>query len=254
MTPEQILSRYGITSPDEIDIEAICQALHATVVYERLDGCEARVIGHGRRAYISVQPSGSRGRERFGAAHELGHWLHDRCHVLACKLDAMAEWGKGREMRANRFAQDLLMPREMFSSVSSQHLPTKESIRDLAHTFDVSMTAAAIRMAEHGPAPAVVACYSRNKLLWHKRSDTVPSDLWLSPTPPRKSRVADILEGRPFDEDDGPEASPSDEWFKHPSASDYEVYADCFVAAPDRVITLISWGEDESQLLEFLED
>jgi hypothetical protein len=58
-----LLKELGITEPKEIDIEAIAQHCEATVTYEPLTGCEARIVGTNDRAIITVNPSGNRGRE-----------------------------------------------------------------------------------------------------------------------------------------------------------------------------------------------
>jgi len=48
------IDRYGITSPTEIDIEAIAFDRSATVLQGQLTGCEAMIIGAGDKATITV--------------------------------------------------------------------------------------------------------------------------------------------------------------------------------------------------------
>ena len=43
--PQILLDELGITDPGDIDVEAIAEYISATVVYERLQGCEARIVG-----------------------------------------------------------------------------------------------------------------------------------------------------------------------------------------------------------------
>ena len=45
-SPAAILEELGITEPEDLDIEAIAQSCGATIVYERLDGCAARILGN----------------------------------------------------------------------------------------------------------------------------------------------------------------------------------------------------------------
>jgi hypothetical protein len=59
-----LLDRLGIDLPEEIDVEAIAQACGATVVYEPLQGCEARIVGVRSRAVITVNTDASRARHR----------------------------------------------------------------------------------------------------------------------------------------------------------------------------------------------
>ena len=77
-TATEILRELGITSPDEIDIEAIAFHCGATIRYRPLTGCAARIVGNGNKAIITVDSNSIRARQRFSAGHELGHWMHDR--------------------------------------------------------------------------------------------------------------------------------------------------------------------------------
>ena len=45
-----LLEELGISEPQEINIEAIAECCGATIIYEPLKGCEARILGHGDRA------------------------------------------------------------------------------------------------------------------------------------------------------------------------------------------------------------
>jgi Zn-dependent peptidase ImmA (M78 family) len=76
--PERVLSKLGITDPKDLDIEAIAYACGATILYEPLTGCEATIVGHEDKAIITVNRNSHRGRRRFSAGHELGHWMNDR--------------------------------------------------------------------------------------------------------------------------------------------------------------------------------
>lgn len=65
---EIILKRLGITDPREIDLEAIAWHLGVRVRYRPLDRCEARIIGCGDRAVITVNSHSGRRRRRFRSA------------------------------------------------------------------------------------------------------------------------------------------------------------------------------------------
>jgi Zn-dependent peptidase ImmA (M78 family) len=77
-----LIEQLRIEEPDEIDVEAIAEFCGATVVYERLRGCEARLVGRKDRAYITVNESSPRAEQRFSIAHELGHWKQDHREVV----------------------------------------------------------------------------------------------------------------------------------------------------------------------------
>jgi hypothetical protein len=75
---ERLLQTYGITEPEEIDIEAIAYDQGAEVRYRKLDSCEARIIGYGSRAVITIDSDAHPRRKRFSLGHELGHWIQDK--------------------------------------------------------------------------------------------------------------------------------------------------------------------------------
>jgi hypothetical protein len=75
LTPaEKLLKDLGITEPKDIDLEAIAWHCGAIVKYRPLRGCEARIVGSGSRAVISIHTEGTNTRKRYSLAHELGHW------------------------------------------------------------------------------------------------------------------------------------------------------------------------------------
>ena len=101
------VDRYGITSPTEIDIEAIAFDCSAIVLHGELTGCEAMIIGAGDKATITVNEKSSPQRQRFSIGHELGHWFKDRGKVgnLCSKhdMDSPSGLGKQREVIANEY-------------------------------------------------------------------------------------------------------------------------------------------------------
>src|ERR1017187_10341105 len=92
--PAALLDELGITGPSEIILEAIAYRCHATIVYEPLTGCEARILGNDKEAIVTVNSNAPRERQRFSAAHELGHWMRDRGKVaFACtERTLLGEW------------------------------------------------------------------------------------------------------------------------------------------------------------------
>ena len=173
VAPADLLRALGVSAPQDIDIEAIALECGATVAYEPLRGCEARILGHGDRAFITVRGDVSRGRQRFSAAHELGHWMRDRGKGLAslCGMKEMSVWGHGgkeRERLANRYAAELLLPRYLFQLDAKEQEMTLAVAYLLADRYQVSRTAAAIRLVELGSFPAMIVCCDRRsgRRLW----------------------------------------------------------------------------------------
>ncbi len=248
--PAAIIEELGITEPSDINIEAIAEYCGATIVYELLHGTEARILGAGDRAIITVNASSPRPRQRFSAGHELGHWMRDRGEVaFACpERVLLREWGDDNpERRANRYAADLLMPRKVFQPLATALVPTFECARRLARDFETSLTATVIRLVELGRKPAIAIASERSGRKWFVRADVVPESLWPSERPGSGTMATKLLEGSMLDRFPDPRDIPADEWIDHRDASKYVVREDSVLVSPDLVLTLL-WWEDDSQL------
>lgn len=146
--PEALLAGLGMRQPKDIDVEVIAQYCGATVVYEPLMACEARVLGLGDKAIITVNSNSIESRRRFSAAHELAHWVHDRGKLAAACTAATIRnsWGTDREARANDYASDLLLPNSMFVPRVKGRDITFATVDVIREEFNTSMTATAIRI------------------------------------------------------------------------------------------------------------
>ena len=69
---ELLLQEYGVSQPEDIDLEAIAFDQGATIKFRRLDSCEARIIGHGTTAVISINNTSHPDRQRFSLARVFG--------------------------------------------------------------------------------------------------------------------------------------------------------------------------------------
>ncbi len=254
-TPARLLDELGITEPEEIDIEAIAEHCGATVTYEALSGCAARLLGNGDRAIITVHAGASVGRRRFSAGHELGHWMRDRHQVAHSCVDRMfrEEWGPDNpEQRANRYAAEILLPEAMFKPRARGRPLTFATVDDLANIFRASRTASAFRLVEIGPMPAMLVCSSPAARLWFIRSENVEdAKLW-----PRErfgtATVASDLFENSSTAAPGPTEVCADGWIDHPEASRYMIIEDSRRVQPDLVLSLL-WWKDERQLLDLEE-
>lgn len=78
------------------------------------------------------------GRDRFTAAHELGHWaLHSTCALARAQPEALRPF-ENSEWQANLFAAEALMP---VSFIYAEDTP-----QDLVARFRVSLQAAELRL------------------------------------------------------------------------------------------------------------
>ncbi len=247
-----LLEELQISRPEEIDLEAIAAHCGATVVYEPLSGCEARIVGHKDRAIIAVQAGARIERQRFSIGHELGHWQCDRHRVVfACTETAFqVEWNADNpERRANRFAADLLLPGRLFKPAAKDLVATFASVRQLSTRFVTSLTATAIRFVELGSFPAMLVCSSASR---DRRWYVSGPDVRVRPTlrfGRDTSAYALAHGGTPK----GPEEVCSDGWIDHPEAGRYSIMEDSIPVGEGLILSFL-WWRNESQLIALDED
>lgn len=246
-----LLDELGITEPAEIEVEVIAQHCGATVLYERLHGCEARIVGFGDRAIITVRDDIPRGRQRFSVGHEIGHWLRDRARIAFACTDRVfrSEWGPDNpERRANRFAADLLLPEPMFRPAARSQPVNLATAESLAATFQTSLTATVIRLVELGPQPAMVVCSSREgRRAWFFCSQDVP--FWPHDALDRETVAWDIARGSA---PSGPVEVDAAAWIQDTPAGLYSLVEDSTALGPDLLLSLL-WWKDERQLIDAVE-
>jgi Zn-dependent peptidase ImmA (M78 family) len=253
-TPEQILNTLGITEPSDIDIDAIAYACGAFITREPLSGCEANVIGVNDRAVITVNSTSPVGRQRFSAGHELGHWMRDRGQsAFGCSNRQMhSEWtANNPETRANRFASDLLLPVSMFAPLARGKPVTTETVVTLATAFNMSRTATAMRLVEHGSFPAIVVYFEGGQKNWSvSKWKEVPAYLKLPEFPAPQTVTATMFEEPSLSEDS--DDIRADHWFTADRSEKYYIRESCFRTGPDSVVTLL-WWKDEQQIIDLNE-
>lgn len=251
---ECLLKRLGIGDPSNIDVEAIAYTTGAKVKVRPLDGCEARIVGSGDRAVITVSQRSSWERRRFSIGHELGHWTHHRGKAFSCRPEDI---GSSREYDphdpervADRFAADLLLPPFLFRPLADRlGKMTLDCAAELAKAFDVSLTAAAIRLVEIGPAPAMLICHRRGKNPWFRIHPDLPRGFF-----PRKeldpdSYAFDVWEGK----QDRTRVTKmgADAWTDRPKADQFEVMEQTYRISRDSILTMV-WWQDEAQIEDAL--
>jgi hypothetical protein len=248
-SPSALLDDLGITEPEELDIKVIAQHCNATVVFRPLEGCAARITGTEDEAIITLDSNSRPERQRFSAGHELGHWMFDRgkMSLFTCEEQVFVrEWSKNNpESRANKYASDLLLPLSMFKPrIQGLKRIDFQAVKDLAKVFQMSLTATAIRLVEHGPLPAMLVCSSPAGTEWFFRGPGTKS-LW-----PKKANVNtyahDVLTGAE------PEAAgdvSATAWFDHPLAERYEIHEHAIRVFNGLVLSLL-WFRYEALLIK----
>lgn len=254
--PELALRQLGVMSPDDIDIEAIAYSLGAFVDYKVLGGCEAYIVGDGDRATISVNSKASIGRRRFSAAHELGHWAWDRgkVRVVRCSHASIFQnevRGQNREVVANRYAANLLMPRYLFEPMANEVEIVIESTRVLADRFRTSLTATALRLVMYSGRPAgwvlldevghVKRCFLNKE---------VPETFSVHRSLDPESGANNVVKG--VVTQTGPTTVHAGCWIDATNANEYELVEDSIRVWENMTLVLL-WWQDESHVAEFWE-
>lgn len=243
---EQLLQELGVTEPEEIHLEAIAYFVGANVRYRALDGCEARIIGAGEKAIITVNADSSPRRKRFSIAHELGHWCHHRGQCLVCRAeDYRPRNALSPERTADSYAADLLMPHYLFKPLARQHRRlTFQAIEGLASAFDTSLTATAIRLVESDHSPAILVCHGPRGRKWFTRAPSVPSKWFPQDTLDAQSFAFEVLFGaRP--NDSTPRKIGADGWFDRRDAGRFEIHEQTVRTGQDEILTVLLLNDEE---------
>jgi hypothetical protein len=251
---ERLLKSLGVAKPSDIDVEAIAYATGAKVKVRALDGCEARIVGAGDRAVITVNERSGWARRRFSIGHELGHWRHHRGKAFNCRPEDI---GSARgydphdpERVADRFAADLLLPGFLFCPLADRlGRMTLDSADELAKVFDVSLTAAAIRLVETGPAPAMLICHRKGRGPWFRPHPDLPEMFFPHRELDPDSYAIDVWEGK-MDRTRVVKVG-ADAWIDRRNADRFEVMEQTFRIGHDRILTMV-WWQDEGQIEDAL--
>ncbi len=121
----------------------------------------------------------SRGRKRFTIGHEIGHvQLHEGRFECMARDVGTTRSKDPKERQANQFAAELLMPAPEFRKVVGGDAPGWEAILAAAEetSFDVSITAAALRAVKLSDCQCMLAVTRRRRIEWCATSETF--DVW----------------------------------------------------------------------------
>lgn len=250
---QELLDELGISEPENIDLDAIAQYTGATVQRAPLASAEARIVGAGDEAVITINEKSLPSRQRFSIGHELGHWMYDRGKLsLSCSTDKQERFfsGADKEATANEFAKELLLPTAMFAPRLGKREPTLDVVRDLSGVFRTSLTATARRVVELGAYPAMVICSSRAKREWYKASGEIDGRLRPRQYLSEDSLAYELLRKPGLRE--AAEEVDADTWIDHPDAANYVLLESSVKVTPELVVTVL-WWKDEAQILD-LED
>lgn len=180
----EVLSELGVLSYP-VDPDAIAQAKQLPVEYQ--DGFPAGVYGALWRAgnefgIIISNSCPSVGHRRFTLAHELGHYhLDGHVEQLFRNGDGLAPSLGGHfqsrkdpmEVEADAFAGELLVPTTFARPLLHGASPRMQTVLALRDAFDVSLSCAAIRLAQLADEPLIVVLSKDGVIEWTARSEAL---------------------------------------------------------------------------------
>lgn len=115
--------------------------------FHKLEGVYMPASGENDIAVVGINLNRPIARQRFTAAHELCHHLHDSSRQIACAFNAKSNI----ERFAERFAAAMLMPlTELKKQVDLRRVEgfvSFDSVLEIAHYFGVSFESCAYRIA-----------------------------------------------------------------------------------------------------------
>ena len=181
---ELLLKSLGIDSPEQIDLEAIAFELGAKIRYRKIDGCEARIVGNGISAIITVNEAHKPTRQRFSIAHELGHWVerHGKGGFICAKEDISPQndAAKSVESIANTFASQLILPSYLFDPIAAGLPITLDAADKIRKDFKAGLTATALKLVNGTGKAAAIICHGMKGRQWFALSPGWPEYLRLS--------------------------------------------------------------------------
>jgi len=183
-----VIDKLRIFTPEDLLLlEKIVLARGAVVVYEPLQGSEARLLSiPGNRPIITVSSNVTYlPRQRFSIAHELGHLeMHrNQLHSISCDADSITPLSFSKpdiEVEANQFASSFLLPKRFVGHIFEEQDPSFSVIQEVADRFAVSLSAAGSRYMNFLEEPAAFVISKRGRILRFVPTDSfLKADLFI---------------------------------------------------------------------------
>lgn len=173
LAARHVLATRRITSPEQIDLEALLDDFRIKLLRRAIANAEGRLVRSGRRGVMSIDERAFASEKwRFVLGHELGHFiLHVLRDELLCfpKADATREEKSRRwldEEAASQFGVELLTPAAMIAARDDRGASIMERASAIAATFAVSLPVAALRVLDFTDRPCAVASVERGVVQW----------------------------------------------------------------------------------------
>ena len=179
MNPEEeaqkLLEELGIITLPVIPKE-LCRRLEIHYAEEPLKGFDGFLIMDpasgdsviGVNALIAEQ-----GRKNFTGAHEIGHYALDSLtqNAFQCSRETIESYNPNIEpieLRANRFAAELLMPRFIYQPLVDKRDAGWEEIKELSAMSQTTLTSTAIRFVDLTSEACCLVASQAQRTAWFR--------------------------------------------------------------------------------------
>jgi Zn-dependent peptidase ImmA (M78 family) len=149
---EKIRQQYNVQEPP-VNLFEIASGEGIEIIYFKPDENTSDISGllnkDLKRVYLNVSESAA--RQNFTLAHELAHYFlnHKPNEYGVYRRDSFyVDQKPEKEIEADRFAAELLMPEELINKVKKTYELTDESAAVLSRLFGVSTSAMRYRLKE----------------------------------------------------------------------------------------------------------
>lgn len=197
-------------------LDAIAKTIGLTVEEvpaKTFDGALLRVAGRPMGKVVLNRHIREEGRKLFTLAHEIGHYVlpaHAKSGAV-CRTREVQNWAPGlpdSELEANRFAAEILMPRDLIST-QLQVEPSFRVVRLIAQHCHTSLTASTYRLVGLSSYRVAMVWSTAGRRIWYKASDEFGRAVEIGPVSP-DTFAADCFRGKAVP--DHPERVPATAW------------------------------------------
>lgn len=230
MTPTRDLTTTARQLLEDVDLfrlpvipKEVCSRLGIDYREVPFEGIEGTLLVIGDRQMISVNSATRETtRKAFTCAHELGHYtldLDDGPTQFTCSSSDIlggreTPRADPKEIRANAFAAELLMPKALVLPIIRGQKPSWELIRALASTCGVSLQVAAQRLIKLTDEPCWFVILRRGWVQRYSRSGRAEQHILTARSIPMPKEFSGEWQ-----------TAPAKIWFgRHPSLKDKDVY------------------------------
>lgn len=243
---QKIIDYYGISSPEEIELNIISSGLGVYIEEKDIDGSEGRITHDGKRGFIAVNSQITYlPKKRFVIAHELGHFrLHKNTRLFNCEKEVFFNWqAKGsQESEANIFAAELLMPEIFFKRFVTGKMISLNLLSETANYFKTSLTSTAFRYADIGTHPIALVFCTDGLVSWSNINKDftyqfIPHGMKVS----KNSYAYEFFNNLPVPQT--PEEIPLDAWFSnsYKYQSNKFIFEQCFPLPEFNAVLVLLW-------------